>query len=399
MKRAVLLDDDPLVLDTVGRQLSRLGLDVVTCRDLEGAETLLQTMAVDVVVADLCVSDFGDLEGARLLARLARVFPDTRRIALSGRVDERVRDVCRRLGCPTVLEKPVRPQALAEAVQDVLGGPTADAVPGAILELEPLEAFLEGCVLSSAVQPIVGLSSGGPPWRLQGIECLVRPPGPTPYANPEILLGYAERKNRGPETDLLCIEAALREAARLPEPGRIFLNVQPPSLSRPGFAEAVEERVRSAGLAVSAVVLELTEHEAVLDARRLAAALDGLRARGFRVALDDYGAGYSNLRRVLDLAPDYLKISSFLGRGLPADARKRTLVGHTAEMAGRLGIVTVLEGVETDREHEAARALGIDFAQGRHYAPPGPASAVRQSGLFRPPAAPPRRRASLKGAS
>ena len=395
MKRAVLLDDDPIVLNVVSRQLSRLGLDVVTCRDLEGAEALIKTLPIDVVVADLCVSDFGDLEGGRLLARLARVFPDTRLVAISATVDARVRDFCRRLGCPTVLEKPVRADLLAEALLGVLGTPTTDAA-GTIQDLEPLEAFLDGCVLRSEVQPIVRLEAGGPPWRMQGVECLVRAPGPTPYANPEILFEYANRKERGAETDLLCIDAALREVARLPQPGRIFLNLQPPSLSRAGFAEGVEERVRGAGFAVSDVVLELTEHEAILDARRFATALDGLRSRGFRVALDDYGVGYSNLRLVLDLAPDYLKISGFLCRGLPSDERKRTIVGHTAEMAGRLGIVTILEGVETDREHDAARALGVDFAQGYYYARPASADTLRESRDFRP--AVPRRRAALKGA-
>jgi EAL domain-containing protein (putative c-di-GMP-specific phosphodiesterase class I) len=379
MKRAAVLDDDPTVLAVLSAHLRGLGFDVVTCRDLEGAETLLDHFDFDVLISDLCVSAFGDLEGGRLLARAARLYPRMRLVAVSSRVNPTVRDLCSRLGCPLVLEKPVDLKALTEA----LGGP--DGPAGAVQALDPLDELLARGAVRSVLQPIVSLHSGGPPWRIQGLECLVRIDGATPLRNPEILFAYAARKDRLFDTDLLCMRSGLAEAARFGSRGRVFVNIEPRSLTHPGFADRAEELVRAAGFPNEAVVFELTEHPTSLLPGAYAGALEALRGRGFRIALDDYGTGASNLQSVLDLQPDYLKISGVLAQGLAGDHRKQAIVGLTADLAARLGMVTILERVETPRERDAARALGVDFAQGYLYHRPGSAEELLRSGRIAEP--------------
>lgn len=373
MKLAAILDDDPTVLLLLSRQLGRLGYEVIACRELEGAETLVDHFKLDLLITDLCVSDFGDLEGGRLLARVAKLYPSTRLVAISARVNDRIRELCARLGCPTLLEKPLSPEALAAQV-----GRVADA-PGPVRTLAPLDEFLAAGSIRSVVQPIVSLTADGPPWRLQGIECLARVDGDTPLRNPELLFAYAARKDRLFDTDLLCLRSGLAEAARFGGPGRVFLNVEPRSLTNPAFSDRVEELVGDAGFKNDSIVLELTEHPTSLLPSAYAATLGELRRRGFHIALDDYGTGASNLQSILDLGPDYLKISGILARGLPADPRKQAVVGMTADLASRLGMVTILECVETAAERDAARALGVDFAQGYHYGRPSPAAELRAS--------------------
>jgi EAL domain-containing protein (putative c-di-GMP-specific phosphodiesterase class I) len=373
MKRAAILDDDPTVLLVLSRSLSRLGYDVVTCRDLEGAETLIEHFELDVLIADLCVSDFGDLEGGRLLSRVARLYPWTRRIAISARVNDRVRGLCTKLGCPDLIEKPADLDVLAALV-----GRAAEGA-GQVRDLPPLDEFLAAGALRSVLQPIVSLSADGPPWRIEGVECLARVDGDTPLRNPEILFAYAARKDRLFDTDLLCLRSGLSEAARFGGEERVFLNVEPRSITNPDFADRAEELVGSAGIPNSSVVFELTEHPSSLLPSDYADTLGELRRRGFRIALDDYGTGGSNLQSVLDLGPDYLKISGILARGLEADRRKQAIVGSTAELASRLGMATILECVETAAERDAARALGVEFAQGWYYGKPSSADALLRS--------------------
>jgi EAL domain-containing protein (putative c-di-GMP-specific phosphodiesterase class I) len=375
MKHAAILDDDPTVLLVLSRHLSRLGYEVTACRELEGAETLLEHFKFDVLIADLCVSDFGDLEGGRLLSRVSRLYPSTRLIAISARVDDRSRELCSRLGCPTLLEKPLDLEVLARLL-----GKAEE--PGPVRVLPPLDDFLAAGALHSALQPIVSLAGDAPPWAIHGIECLARVDGDTPLRNPEILFAYAARKDRLFETDLLCLRSGLAEAARFGGGGRVFLNVEPRSVTDPTFAHRVEALVSSAGFANDAVVFELTEHPTSLVPSAYADALSELRRRGFRIALDDYGTGASNLQSVLDLAPDYLKISGILARGLDADPRRQAAVGLTATLASRLGMVTILECVETEAERDAARELGVDFAQGWYYGRPTSAQALLRSGKF-----------------
>jgi EAL domain-containing protein (putative c-di-GMP-specific phosphodiesterase class I) len=105
-------------------------------------------------------------------------------------------------------------------------------------------------------------------------------------------------------------------------------------------------------------------------AKGVASGLLALRGRGFGLAIDDYGEGFSNLQLVLDLEPGYLKLSRLFTRGLDTDERRRTIVELTARMASRLGMTTILEGVESAAEADLARALGVDCAQGYHIARP-----------------------------
>jgi EAL domain-containing protein (putative c-di-GMP-specific phosphodiesterase class I) len=239
--------------------------------------------------------------------------------------------------------------------------------------------------LRSVLQPIVRLSEDGPPWRIEGVECLARVDGDTPLRNPEILFAYAARKDRLFDTDLLCLRSGLSEAARFGGEGRVFLNVEPRSITNPDFADRAEELVGSAGIPNDSVVFELTEHPTSLLPSDYADTLGELRRRGFRIALDDYGTGGSNLQSVLDLGPDYLKISGILARGLEADRKKQAIVGSTAELASRLGMATILECVETAAERDAARALGVQFAQGWYYGKPSSADAlIRSERVARP---------------
>jgi EAL domain-containing protein (putative c-di-GMP-specific phosphodiesterase class I)/ActR/RegA family two-component response regulator len=381
--RVLVLDDESMVLEMLAVCLRAPGVQLTTCREIEAAEALLKSSRFDVVIADLSVSDLGGLDGIRLIRFVTTHFPDTVTYVLSGYVDEPVRDLCKMLGVTAVLEKP---GGLAELRSLVLGNRLANAAPASqpveappVQDVELLAEFMRSDRIRSVLQPVVKLQPGGAPYELFGVEGLARGPATSLLGNPLLFLSYAAHKELLFEADLICIRAALAEVRRLGRVVNTFLNVQPRSLSNPDFTEMLGRAVREAGLAEQNVILELTEQQTILNPLAFAAALQRLRERGFRIALDDYGEGSSNLNLLLSLRPEYLKISGTFCRQVDRDPFKQTLVQSTAEMAARTGIATIMEAVETAEEAEVLHQLGIDYGQGFYFLEPLPGRELASS--------------------
>jgi EAL domain-containing protein (putative c-di-GMP-specific phosphodiesterase class I) len=373
-----------MVLDLLVVCLRAAGVQLTTCREIEAAEALIKFSRFDVLIADLSVSELGGLDGIRLIRFVTTHFPDTVTYVLSGHVDEPVRDLCKMLGVTAVLEKP---GGLAKLRSLVLGGrlaaaaaavPAEEEVP-AVQEVEPLAEFMASNRIRSVLQPVVKLQPEGAPYELFGVEGLARGPATSPLGNPLLFLSYAAHKELLLEADLICIRAALAEVRRLGRVVNTFLNVQPRSLSHPEFTDTLGQAVREAGLREENVILELTEQQTIVNPQAFAAALQRLRERGFRIALDDYGEGSSNLNLLLTLRPEYVKISGTFCRHLDRDPFKQTLVQSTAEMAARTGIATIMEAVETAAEAEVLHRLGIDYGQGFYFLEPLSGSELARS--------------------
>jgi EAL domain-containing protein (putative c-di-GMP-specific phosphodiesterase class I) len=381
--RVLILDDESMVLDMLAACLRAPGVELTTCREIEAAEALLKSQRFEVVIADLSVSELGGLDGIRLIRFVTTHFPDTVTYVLSGFVDEPVRDLCKMLGVTAVLEKP---GGLAELRSLVLGNRLADAAAAdptaavpAVRDIELLSDFMASNRIRSVLQPVVKLQGGGAPYELFGVEGLARGPETSLLGNPLLFLSYAAHKELQFEADLICVRAALVEVRRLGRTVNTFLNVQPRSLTNPDFIDTLDRAVQEAGLREHNVVLELTEQQTILNPGAFAAGLQRLRERGFRIALDDYGEGSSNLNLLLNLRPDYLKISGTFCRQLDRDPFKQTLVQSTAEMAARTGIATIMEAVETAAEAEVLYRLGIDYGQGFFFLEPLPGREVARS--------------------
>jgi EAL domain-containing protein (putative c-di-GMP-specific phosphodiesterase class I)/ActR/RegA family two-component response regulator len=372
-----------MVVDMLAVCLRAPGIQLTTCLEIEAAEALLASFRFDVVVTDLSVSQLGGLEGIRLIRFVTTNFPETAVYVLSGFVDDGVRSLCSILGVTAVLEKP---GGLAELNRMLLerraGSASADddpTEPGEVRQVELLESFLAAKTIRSVLQPIVKLQPGGAPFEVFGVEGLARGPASSLLGSPTILLAYAAHKELLFEADMVCIRAALREVRQLGSAVSIFLNVQPRSLTNPGFAERLGEAVRASGLDEKSTVLELTEQQTIVNPRAFAATLHRLRERGFRIALDDYGEGSSNLNLFRDLRPDYLKISGTFCRNLARDPFKQIIVQSTAEMAVRAGTATIMEAVETEEDADVLPLLGIDYGQGYFFSEPLPGGELAHS--------------------
>jgi EAL domain-containing protein (putative c-di-GMP-specific phosphodiesterase class I) len=177
------------------------------------------------------------------------------------------------------------------------------------------------------------------------------------------------------ELDLAACRCAIREAANLPPSVTVFVNFSPAMLEdAESCLEATVAAIECAGLAPERFVFEVIEADRIADAERLKDVLDCYRRDGFRVALDDLGAGWSTLNLVHRLRPDFIKLDRELIREVHVDRVKDLIASKLLEIGHGLGIQTIVEGVESPQELQWARDRGADFAQGFLIARPGPSS-------------------------
>jgi diguanylate cyclase (GGDEF)-like protein len=244
----------------------------------------------------------------------------------------------------------------------------------AVREIE-LESDLGNAVADHELrldfQPIVELVAD----TVVGYEALVRWQHPNRgLLAPKDFLGIAQRTGAGAAIDDWVLIEACRRGACGAAPGAtgtICVNVTPERFAIGGLAERVERALTTTGLDARRLVIEITEWS-LLDAASAADTLAALNELGVRVALDDYGTGYSSLADLAELAVDEIKIDMSFVAGLGSD-RVRTAIVHAIIGLGHaLGIAIVAEGVETEAQAFSLRALGCEFAQGFHFGRPAP---------------------------
>ena len=176
------------------------------------------------------------------------------------------------------------------------------------------------------------------------------------------------------ELEVASTARVLRDAEPFVGDRLIFLNVLAPFLTDPRLGAGwLVERVVAHGRQPSQVILELPEISRISDFQEFARALEPYRLEGFRIAIDDFGAGYTNLRMITDISPDFVKLDRVFIEGIFANARKRILVESVVSLCHRINCRVVAEGIETTEDLETCLSAGVDSLQGFLLARPGPA--------------------------
>ncbi|CAA9525293.1 MAG: diguanylate cyclase/phosphodiesterase (GGDEF & EAL domains) with PAS/PAC sensor(s) [uncultured Thermoleophilia bacterium] len=237
--------------------------------------------------------------------------------------------------------------------------------------IRALHALLVGAPVEVAFQPIWELHDARN--RLVGFEALARPQVPELLEVGEAF-EVAERIGRAHELDALCRRATLARASELPPGVLLFLNVSPQSLDHDELAgDALARAVRAAGLEPSRVVLEITERSvARLD--RVVREATRLRALGFKLALDDVGAGNAGLEMLRSLPVDFVKIDRGVVSASSAGGSARAVLHAVVSFAAEVGAFVIAEGIESEemlahvrrpaRRNGTDRRTGVQGAQG-----------------------------------
>ena len=186
-------------------------------------------------------------------------------------------------------------------------------------------------------QPIVETRRG----RVGGYELLSRFALEQPVA-PDQVFAEATRHGLADRLEGAVIETALRLVGTQPPNCFVTINVDPRQIRSRVVLDALDRPSSLRG-----IVLELTEHGEADDLDAMREVLEHVRARGANTAIDDAGAGYSGLKQILELRPQYLKIDRDLVSGLHQNEAKRALVQMLGELAGRLDAWVIAEGIET----------------------------------------------------
>jgi diguanylate cyclase (GGDEF)-like protein/PAS domain S-box-containing protein len=246
--------------------------------------------------------------------------------------------------------------------------PAMHAVARRRLELRAaLARAVRSQTLDLAYQPIVDLASG----EATGVEALVRWTLDGEPVPPSEFIPLAEASGLITELGAWVLERACADVAPLPL--RVSVNVSAVQLRSTGFTAQVAGVLERTGLAPERLTLELTESVVVDDVAAVSEVFTALRTLGVRIAVDDFGTGFSSLASLAGLPVDALKLDrSFI----VAMAEREALVAGVISLADRLGLPIVAEGIETADQLAALRRLGCGYGQGFHLGRPAPLASV-----------------------
>jgi EAL domain-containing protein (putative c-di-GMP-specific phosphodiesterase class I) len=212
-------------------------------------------------------------------------------------------------------------------------------------------------------QPLISVGDE----RVFAFEALVRCTDPV-LRSPHMLFNVAEQSDRVWPLSRILRAKAIARVPSLPRQTLLFINLHPCDFDDPELvnldAIALEHADR--------IVFEVTERAAIRDVASFRRSVDFLRQKGFRVAIDDLGAGYASLSSVADLRPDFMKLDMTLIRGIDQSMIRRNLVRNMISFAQDFNARVVAEGVETTGEYKALVDMGCHYAQGFLFAEPDP---------------------------
>lgn len=370
MADILLVDDDDLVLNGFSRALKSVGHAITEAHDGREALNAIASQAFDVVVSDVAMPG---LDGPSLLRELRAGGQEVPVIFVAGCPDVASAASAVEFGAFRYLAKPVSIHTLRDTVERAanlsrfarIKRELLDSLglgSGLISDLETLERAL-GRALSSlwmAHQPIVAWGTR----QIFGFEALMRFTEPA-LPHPGALLAAAEKLARVHDVGRT-VRAAIGVAAADAPPGvNIFVNLH----ARDLLDEDLFDRQGLARYA-DRIVLEITERAALEEVRDLRPRVSRLRELGFRIAVDDLGAGYAGLTSFAQLEPDIVKLDMSLVRGVDTEPMKQRLISAITGVCRDMKIQVVAEGIETVGERDTIVSLGCDLLQGYLFAKP-----------------------------
>jgi EAL domain-containing protein (putative c-di-GMP-specific phosphodiesterase class I) len=371
--RVLLVDDDVHLLHAWRRNLRAAGFAVEILEDSLALPALLRGESFEAVITDIRMSG---LDGFGVLRAVREAAPEVPVVLATGSADLRSAIQAVEAGAFRYLQKPVGAKELADTVGEavrmhrisrareeafrVVGEEAVQARSRARLELsERFDRALEQRFM--AYQPMCDRRTAEP-WAY---EALLRTAEPC-LARPVDFLAAAEELDRLADVGRAVRSDVAFALGRVPEGRSLFVNLHPVDLEDEDLYDPAAPLSRVA----RRVVLEITERASLSDVPELASRLARLRELGFRIAVDDLGAGFAGLASFARLRPEVVKIDMSLVRGVESDPVRQKLVDSITHASHDLGILVVAEGIESPAERDVLAALEVDLLQGYLFGKP-----------------------------
>ncbi len=376
--RVLIADDEPPLLRMVaGFIRAHDGFEVAgLAEDADEAADLAAEIQPDVALLDVRMPG-GGISAARAIRIRS---PRTQIVAHSAYHDTNLVLAMLEAGASGYVVKGTPPGEIIAALEGAANGTTTlsgEAIDGMVAELSgrrrenhrtatlvsslrrEIRRVIDRGAVTSELQPIFDLE------RLEpvGYEALARFPA---HATRDVPDWFADAGTVGlrEELELAAIAAGIDALGGLAPDAFLAVNASPELLGETSLAEMI------AAAPNRRMVLEVTEHVEVADYDTLVSGLDTLRTSGCRIAVDDAGAGYSSLRHILRLRPDYIKLDMTLTRGIDSDGDRRALASSLLTFASEVSATVIAEGIETPAELDTLRGLGATLGQGFFLARP-----------------------------
>lgn len=380
--KILIIDDEAFSLKLLARQLARLGFTDVLCQ--ERAQDALALLEAGEAHPDLILCDLQmpDMDGVECLRHLARLGYAGALVLISGE-DPRVLQTAEklaqahRLDVLGALHKPVTTEQLHLLLekQRPLAAPSVRAPTTLYPPAALRKAMLQGRLLNY-YQPQVDIATG----RVTGVETLVRWQHPEHgLVLPDQFIATAEEHGLIDALTRAVLGEALKQARGWQDAGlrlQVAVNVSMDNLASLEFPDQVARAADAAGVALSSLVLEVTESRLMKDPLASLDILTRLRLKRVGLSIDDFGTGHSSLAQLRDIPFDELKLDRSFVHGAARNAGLRSILEASLAMAKQLGIKTVAEGVEDIDDWTFLRDIGCDHAQGYFIAWPMPAEAL-----------------------
>jgi EAL domain-containing protein (putative c-di-GMP-specific phosphodiesterase class I) len=371
--RILAVDDEPALLHYYQRAISAGGYEVVTCERPSDALTQLDGSRFDAIITDLAMPGMSGIELLRAVRTRDMDVPVII-VTASPALETALQAIDE--GALRYLVKPVRAEQLMSAIERAVALGRMSRLKRQALALlqqrgdEPgdragaVAAFDRA--LSSLVmvyQPVVDVGQR----TVFGYEALLRTHEKA-YSSPLQLLEAAERLDRLPALGRHVRALVAAQADSAPDVAAFLVNLHPRDL----LDEALFDPKAPLSKHAPRVVLEVTERSLLDDVPNPHGRIAALRALGFRVAVDDLGAGYAGLNSFAQLEPDLVKLDLSLVRDIHLSAMKRSLVQAMIEVCRSLDVHLIAEGVEIAAERDVLTELRCPLMQGYLFARPGP---------------------------
>jgi EAL domain-containing protein (putative c-di-GMP-specific phosphodiesterase class I) len=367
----LVVDDEAPIARSYARVLSAAGFVVEIATDGRDAAAAARARSFDVIISDITMPD---MNGLALLRTVREHDLDVPVILMTGgpAIESAVQAM--EYGALRYLIKPVEPSELEDVVTRAVRLHQMAKIKREALELFRLEgkhlgdrAGLEARFANAlrtlwvAYQPIVS-------WSKQSVfayEALVRNEEVTLRSPPE-LFAAAERLGMLQELGRTIRDRVARNIDEQPVDALLFVNVHAIELADDSLFDAGAPLSRHAGR----VVLEITERAPIERIPDVGARVAQLRTLGYRIAVDDLGAGYAGLASFAHLEPEVVKVDMSLIRGLDLSPMKQKLLRSIVVLCNELRIQMIAEGIETEDERDVLVRLGGDLCQGYLFARP-----------------------------
>ena len=383
---ALIIDDEPMACKAVKSIIERHGFDAEIISDPQDFPNAYR-LSTQLIVLDLHMPH---IDGIEVLRFLGDHQSPAAIILLSGAQNDVLRASAdlgagqglRILGA---LRKPLQAESLIQLLKEFRRPPDpAQQMPryepvhtslfrGGSTELPSVDDVhdaIKGRQMEVYFQPKIGL----PDQSFAGVEALVRWQHPIKgTVPPDYLVPFAEKFGLINDLTDLVIDTACAHYRHLTNNRRCFeisINVSEKSLDNLDLPEILVQKVEAGGLLPGNTVLEITETTFSSDPKHRLDILTRLRLKGFRLSIDDFGTGHSSLARLRQIPFSEMKIDKMFVGAADTDPGSRAIVGNTIELANRLGLSIVAEGVETDAQLKILEDLGCGKIQGYLYSKP-----------------------------